>query len=120
MTASFASSRSLRRALLHPRLAQHALQRHRHAPLAFALVGGFHESEDLDCFLGTHGRLSGLEELANLDNERLVAAVAAAGGDALGAEDGCTVARRAGADAAESADQAAFPGAGHQLRVLGL
>ena len=43
------------------------------APLALALVGGFHEREDLDRLVGTHGGLAGLEELDDLDDQGFVA-----------------------------------------------
>ena len=70
--------------------------------------------------LGTHRRLAGLEELDDLDDQRLIAAVAAAGGDPLGAEDGRAVVVVALAKPAERADPAPLPDAGGQVGPLGL
>ena len=60
-------------------LGHHALNRHGLTPLPLALIGRFHEGEDLDRLLGTHRRFAGLEELDDLDDQWLIAAVTAAG-----------------------------------------
>src|SRR5437879_1318641 len=68
------------------RLRQHTLDGHRLATLPLALVGRFHEGVDLDRLLKAHGRLARLEELADLHDERLIAAGARGELDALRAE----------------------------------
>src|SRR5262249_30569798 len=57
-------------------------------------------------------------ELANLDDQRLVAGVLADRDDALAAEDKSAVSRRAVADAAKRADAAVLPHAGGDVGVL--
>src|SRR6185312_6396351 len=101
-------------------LGDHAFERDGLAALALALVGGLHEGHDFDGFLGRHRRLAPFEELADFDDQRLISAVAAAGGDALAAEDQRAVIVLAGPHAAERADPAVAPDAGRQFRVFGL
>src|SRR5262245_1154454 len=67
-------------------LLQDALQGHRSAAASLALVGGLHEREDLQRLLGADRRLPAAEELADLHDQRLVAAVTAARRNALAAE----------------------------------
>src|SRR5262249_6764187 len=114
------SFRSVPLPVLLASLGEHALDRHRSAPLTLALVRRFHERKHLDGLLGADGRHAGAEELADLGHERLVAGVLTGRGDALVAEYRGAVARRALANPTERADAAVLPHAGHQVRVAGV
>src|SRR5262249_45074458 len=93
---------------------------HRAATLALAFVGGFHEGEDLDRFVGGDWRLAALEEIDGLDHQRRRAAIVAEGGDPLGSEDGAAELVRGLAVPAEGADPAALPHADCHIRPVGV
>src|SRR5690349_19362244 len=74
LPSSFLAFPSLRRRRsLLPRPRHDALDSYWLAPLPLALIGGFHEGEDLERLLGLDGRLAGPEELDDLHEQRLIA-----------------------------------------------
>ena len=70
------------------RLGQNAFQSYGLSAAAFALVGGLHEGVNLQRVLHLDGRLAGLEESRDLDQQRLVTLELAGRRDAFRAEHG--------------------------------
>src|SRR5258706_1106014 len=103
---------------LLPRLAHHIFDLHRFPALPFAFFSRFHEGDEFNGFLGRDGRLAGLEKMADLFVEFLVAAFAELGGDAFLAEDDRAMIALAVADAAEGSDAVVLPRAGDQFATV--
>src|SRR5262249_26354556 len=89
------------------------------AAWVFVSAAAYKKAEVLVVSSPTARRLAGSEYCEVCDTRRLKTAVAAAGGNALGAEHQSAVAGLALADAAEGADPAILPGAGHNIGAFG-
>src|SRR5262249_29251920 len=92
----------------------------RRSTLPFAFIGRFHERVNFQSFFGADRWLAGFEELHDLDYERRVPVVTAAGHDRLAAVDRGAVAVRAIAEAAIRADAAILPAADDKFGAIGL
>src|SRR5207253_2584047 len=69
----------------------HIRELYRRAPLPFAHIGGLHESEQFERLGAAHRWFARLEERRDLLDERLVTFILSGLGDAILAENGCSI-----------------------------
>src|SRR5205823_6521228 len=91
------------------------LELHRCAVLALALIRGFHERKNLDRLLRADRWLARLEELRNLDNQRLIPLKSRCLIDLLASKDHRAVIVLSFAQALESSNATVLPDAGDDV-----